>query len=133
MATKTIRQEVFIDAKPEQVYEALANPKKHSEFTSSPATGAPKKGGKFTAWDGYIFGKHIELVKGKKIVQEWQTTEWPKGAEPSIVEFTFVSRNGGTLLTMVHSQVPAGQSEDYAEGWREFYWKPLAEYFRQRK
>jgi activator of HSP90 ATPase len=30
------------------------------------------------AWNMYISGKNIELVKDKKIVQEWKTTEWPK-------------------------------------------------------
>jgi uncharacterized protein YndB with AHSA1/START domain len=58
------------------------------------------------AWDGYISGKNIELVKGKKIVQEW-TTEWPAGYPPSRLEFTLTVKGGGTQLKMVHSRVPA--------------------------
>jgi activator of HSP90 ATPase len=52
------------------------DPKKHSEFTGSKATGKPRVGSKFTAWDGYITGKNLKLVRGKKIVQEWKTTDW---------------------------------------------------------
>jgi hypothetical protein len=30
---------------------------------------------------------------------------------------------------MMHSNVPASQVEYYAGGWKEYYWKPLKEYF----
>jgi activator of HSP90 ATPase len=67
----TIKQKVTIPASPEEVYDALTDPKKHSEFTGSKATGKPKVGEKLTAWDGYSSGKYLELEKGKRIVQEW--------------------------------------------------------------
>jgi len=79
MNTKTIKEKVLIQVKPEEVYNVFLNTRKHSEFTGSKATCNPKVGGKFTAWDGYIFGKTIRLEKGKRIAQYWQTTEWPKG------------------------------------------------------
>ena len=61
---RTIKQKVVISASPKEVYEAYVDPKKHSEFTGSKATGKPVIGGKFTAWDGYIFGKYLELDDG---------------------------------------------------------------------
>ncbi|MDQ5870233.1 MAG: SRPBCC domain-containing protein [Thermoproteota archaeon] len=85
-ATKTIRQVHFIAAKPVEVYDAYINGRKHSVFTGGKATCDPKVGGKFTAWDGYISGKNVELNKGRKIIQEWQTTEWPPRYPPSILE-----------------------------------------------
>ncbi len=66
--------------------------------------------------DGYISGKVLELVPGKKVVQEWKTTEWPKGFAPSKLELTFKKKNGGCELTMVHSIVPKEQAEDYDQG-----------------
>ena len=75
----TIEQVVFLRATPAEVYDALLDPKKHSAFTGSPATTNDKIGVEFKAWDGYISGKNLELVKNKKIVQEWETTAWPKG------------------------------------------------------
>ena len=53
----TIEQTVFFDALPEEVYDALLDPKKHSEFTGSPATTTARKGATFTAWEGYITGR----------------------------------------------------------------------------
>jgi activator of HSP90 ATPase len=71
------------------------------------------------------------LVKGKRIVQEWKTTEWPD-YPPSIVEFTLKKKGIGTKLTMVHSKVPSEQAESYRQGWIDFYWEPMKKYFKKR-
>jgi len=131
--TKTIKQTELFPAEPVKVYEALVDPKKHTEFTGSKATGDPKVGGKFTAWDGYISGKHLTLEKGKRIVQEWRTTEWPEGYEPSTLEFTFKKVKNGTELAMIHSNVPAEQAASYRQGWIDSYWKPLKKYFKEKR
>ena len=128
---KTLKQKVIIPAEPDEVYNAIIDGKKHSDFTGSKATSDPKVGGKFTAWDGYIFGKYIELEKGKKIVQEWITTEWPKGYPPSIFELKFKKVQSGTEIEMMHSKVPEEQADDYEQGWEDYYWKPLKEYFKK--
>jgi activator of HSP90 ATPase len=132
MKATTIKQKTLIPATPDEVYDAFMEAKKHSAFTGSKATSDPKVGGEFTAWDGYISGRNLELVKGKKIVQEWSTTDWPDKFPPSRLELTFKEAKGGTEISMIHSNVPAEQADDLAEGWNEFYWKPLKEYFTKR-
>lgn len=131
--TVTIEQKEFIAAKPEEVYDAYLDPKKHAAFTGAGATGVPKEGGKFTAWDGYISGKFLKLEKGKRIVQEWVTTEWPDGYGPSVVDLSFGKKGNGTEIRMVHSKIPAEQAESYGQGWIDFYWKPMKKYFEKRK
>jgi len=106
------------------------NAKKHAAFTGGAATGTARVGAAFTAWDGYITGKHLGLDKGKRIVQEWSTSEWPEGAPPSRLEFTFEPRKGGCQVKMLHSAVPAEQADRYKQGWADFYWTPLANYFK---
>jgi activator of HSP90 ATPase len=128
----TIRQKTFVPATPDEVYDAFMDAKKHSAFTGSKATSDPKVGGEFTAWDGYISGKNIELERGKKIVQEWSTTDWPDASPPSKLELAFKKTKGGTEILMIHSNVPPEQADDLAEGWVEFYWKPLEEYFTKQ-
>lgn len=129
----TIEQTVFFKASPEEVYDALLDPKKHAKFTGSPATTNSKVGVEFNAWDGYISGTNLELVKNKKIVQEWETTEWPKGYPRSRLEFTLTAKKGGTELKMVHSRVPAEQVDEYTGGWQSAYWEPLASYLSKKK
>lgn len=128
-----IKQTVFIKTSPEEVYDALLNAKKHSAFTGSPAKTNARVGSEFTAWDGYITGKNLELVKGEKIVQEWETTGWPEGYPRSRLELTLTPKKGGTELRMVHSQVPAEQVEDYRSGWHTSYWDPLKAYFAEKQ
>ena len=128
---KVLKQKVIVPAEPDEVYNAIIDGKKHSDFTGSKATLDPKVGGKFTAWEGYIFGKYIELEKGKKIVQEWSTTEWPKSYPPSIFELKFKKVQGGTEIEMTHSKVPEEQADDYEQGWEDYYWKPLKDYFKK--
>jgi len=134
LKTTTIIQKVVIPASPEEVYDAFIDPSKHSEFTGSEATCDPTVGGKFTAWDGYISGRNLELEKGKRIVQEWMTAEWPKGYPSSTLELTFRRvKGGGTQVRMVHSHVPVEQADDYRQGWIDNYWELLKDYFQKRK
>ncbi len=129
----TINQTIIIPkVSPKQVYDAYVDPKKHSEFTDSKATGKPVVGGKYTTWDGYIFGKYLELEDGKRVVQEWTTTDWEEGYGASRLELTFTAVSEGTQIRMVHSNVPKAQADEIEEGWTEFYWNPLKEYFNEQ-
>jgi activator of HSP90 ATPase len=128
----TIKQTVIIPhASPKQAYDAYTDPKKHSEFTDSKATGKPVVGGKYSTWDGYIFGKYLVLDDGKRVVQEWTTTDWEEGYPASKLELTFRAVADGTEIVMVHSNVPKAQASEVEQGWLEFYWDPLKEYFSQ--
>jgi len=130
--TTSIAQKVIISASPEEVYNALLDPKKHSDFTGSKATGRVIVGAKFTAWDGYISGKNLELEKGKRIVQQWITTDWPDDYPPSKLEFSLKKVGNKTELTMLHSDIPADQEKELEQGWIDFYWSPLKSYFEKK-
>src|SRR4030067_1186749 len=103
LKTTSITQKVVIPATPEEVYDAFIDAKKHSAFTGAKATCDPKVGGEFTAWDGYILGRNLELEKGKRSGQEWITTEWPAGYAPSKLEFTFRKVKGGSEIKIINS------------------------------
>lgn len=130
--TKTIHQTWLIPAKPVEVYDALINSRKHAGFTGAGATGNARVGGKFTAWDGYISGKHLVLERARRIVQEWATTEWPEGYAPSRLEFKFSAKGKGTKVNLLHSNVPAEQVDSYRQGWLDYYCRPLKEHFLKR-
>ena len=52
----------IIPAKPAEIYEAWLSSEGHAAMTGSPAQVDGKVGGEFSAWDGYIFGKTLELT-----------------------------------------------------------------------
>jgi len=133
LKTRAIKQTFIIPASPNEVYDAIMDPDEHMEFTEDTAEGSSEIGGMFYAYDGYITAKNLELEKGKRIVQEWRTSEWPEDYPPSKLEIMLKEMEGGTELTMIHSQVPDEQADDYAEGWKEHYWQKLQSYFRKKK
>lgn len=129
-ATKTIRHsEFFPGVEPQEIYSALLSGPKHSKMTGGKATGSTKAGGKFTAWDGYIAGKNVELDEGTRILQEWSTTQWPEGDPPSLLEWKFETKKGGTKVSLKHSKVRASQAASYEQGWQDYYFIPMKAYF----
>ncbi|MBI4180700.1 MAG: SRPBCC domain-containing protein [Chloroflexi bacterium] len=124
MASKTIRQSVTFKASPHQVYEALMDSKKHSQFTGGKASISRKVGGKFSAFDGYAEGVNLELVPEEKIVQTWRASDWPEG-HYSKVTFSLKEVTSGTRLTFTQSGVPEEQYEDVSQGWQDYYWAPM--------
>lgn len=129
--TTSLEQTQVIPATPAAVYEALVDPVRHAAFTGAEATGDPVEGEMFTAWDGYIEGRHLTLEPGRRIVQEWTTAEWPAGQPPSRLEFRLEACAEGTRLTLTHSDIPESQADSYGKGWIEYYWKPLRRYFER--
>ena len=126
LKTKTIKQSVNIKATPHEVYEILMDSKKHSQLTGAKASISRKVGGKFEVYDSYAFGKNVELVSDKKIVQSWSTTDWPAGVF-STATFLLTPTKTGTKLTFTQIGVPIENAKDIAEGWQDYYWKPLKE------
>ncbi len=119
----------MLNAEPSQLYQIWMDQVLHSELTHSQAVIDPVKGGKFSVWDGYITGKNKELEPGRTIVQKWRTTEFPEGAPDSTLEIHFEKTEHGTLMTLHHHHIPDGQSEDYKNGWEEYYLLPLKQKF----
>jgi activator of HSP90 ATPase len=131
-ATTTIKHTEFIPGvKPQEVYDALVDPRKHTEITGAKATGHAKAGAKFTAWDGYISGVHLKLEPGKRLIQEWATADWPKGVPPAQLEWTFAARPEGSEVNILLNGVPEELAEAYRIIWNDYYWDPLKQYFEE--
>ena len=65
-----------LPATPQAVYDAWLDSAAHSAMTGSKAKIGNSVGERYTAWDGYIAGKTLELAPGRRIVQSWRTTEF---------------------------------------------------------
>ena len=118
-----------IPAKASEIYKAWLSTKGHAAMTGSPAKVEGKVGGKFSAWDGYIFGTTLELTPNERILQAWRTTEFPDEAPDSRLEVMLEEATGGTKITLTHTKMPDDQVEDYRQGWEDFYFKPMKQYF----
>ena len=127
--TESITVSAHFNTSAQKIYQAWLNSREHSGFTGSEAVISARKGGKFTAWDGYISGKNLELTPFKSIVQAWRTTDFHENDPDSLVEILFEEKNGKTTVTIRHSNIPEGQGKGYKKGWIDFYFSPMREYF----
>ena len=132
MDTKTIKQSVTFNASAEDVYEALLDDKKHAAFTGSAAFIDQGINGKFNVYDGYCHGYNIELVENEKIVQAWHFAEdgWPED-HFSICTFLLEQDGNKTKLIFTQTDVPEHKAEALTNGWKEYYWEPMQEYFKE--
>ncbi len=126
--SKKIELKVRLDATPEEVYKAWLNSRMHGAMTGQTASITARRGASYKAWGDYITGKNLELVPNEKIVQTWRSSDFKKSDPDSIIEIRLKSAGKGCELTLIHSDIPPDQP-DYAEGWRDFYFKPMKEYF----
>ena len=121
-----------IPATPRQVYDAWLDGDRHAAMTGGAATGRPQVGAEHSAWDGYIIGRNIELEPGRRILQSWRTTEFSEGSADSLLEVVLGEIEGGTKLTLRHSEIPDGRAGSYKKGWTEHYFEPMTAHFGQR-
>lgn len=114
------------------IFNAWLNSKLHTDMTGGEALVSSKLGGKFKAWDGYISGKNLELIKDKRIIQTWRSSEFAKNDLDSLLVVNFEDVSGGCRVTISHSQIPRGQGENYKQGWEDFYLLPMKAYFKKQ-
>lgn len=127
--TKPIKISVTLPVRPNKLYKAWLDSEKHSAFTGEKAQIERKVGSRFTAFDGYIEGENVELLFNKKIVQTWRTNEFPDDQPDSRLEINFNEVKDGTKVTIVHADLPEGDTKKYRQGWKEHYFEPMKNYF----
>ena len=105
MATTIIQKDCFKDIPIATLYNIYKNAKEHSASVGVIAKIQNKQGAKFTAHNGYVTGKNLQLIKEKLIVQSWRASDWSK---PD-VESTFILRleqmRHDSTITVVHAML----------------------------
>lgn len=129
--TKPIVQKIkFSGVSSGTLYSQYLNSKVHSKFTDSPAEISPKEGKKFSAYDGYITGKNIRLIRNRMIVQIWKTSEW-KEEEESVLILEFQDSENDCIVQMTHIGVTESEAAGISKGWQDFYWNPWKKYIKE--
>jgi activator of HSP90 ATPase len=120
-------------ASPEAVYDAWLDSAKHSAMTGAGAKITKRVGGAYSAWDGYITGKTVELIPAKRIVQTWRTTQFAGDDPDSTITVELAPTKTGARLMLTHSGVPDGQTSYEKGGWQDNYFAPMKAYFALAK
>jgi activator of HSP90 ATPase len=126
---ESLKMSITLPVKAEKLYKAWLDSKQHSAFTGAEAKASGKVNGKHSAWDGYIWGKNLELKANKKIIQSWRTSEFPEDAPDSTLEILFEEKSGKTKLSLYHHGLQKGDAKKYTQGWKDFYFTPMKQYY----
>jgi activator of HSP90 ATPase len=120
--TKTIILERNFNAAPERLFDLYMDPVLHSTVTGGKAVVSRETGSSMSAWDGYIEGKMLAVEEGKLIVQTWRTSDWPDGADDSILIIRFEEgKSGGATVRLTNEGLPTEKAGEFEDGWKEFY------------
>jgi activator of HSP90 ATPase len=114
----TIQKTYEMNATPEEVFEALVNPELIQNWSGDEAQMSANVGGTFSLWGGQMFGVNLEVVKNKKLVQEWSYEQW---ADASKVTFTIKTKGKKTIVELIHEDVPEKSVNSISDGWDAYY------------
>lgn len=131
----SFRQQVILETNPKEIFDQLMNSKKHSLFSGGKAVIGKKEGDSFSVYDGYAYGKNVELVKNQKIVQTWRAEEegWPADCMSLITfELKPIGENK-TKILFKHENLPSALSDNFKKGWKDYYWEPLKAKYNLKK
>lgn len=110
-----------VAAPPDVVYTYLTESAKWAKWQGADAAIEPRPGGIFvmTMPDGAVAtGQFLELVPDRKVVFTWGWSGHPNlPAGSSRVAIELLSDDGGTLITLTHSELPADEMETHTRGW----------------
>jgi uncharacterized protein YndB with AHSA1/START domain len=120
----------IIPATPDEIYRAWLDSTGHSKMTGTHSEVSDVVGETFEAGDGYIRGENLELDPSSRILQSWRTTEFEDSDEDSVLEILLETQGKGTFVTIRHTKLPENGMQ-YRQGWIDFYFTPMKEYFGQ--
>ncbi|MCK6648661.1 MAG: SRPBCC domain-containing protein [Bacteroidia bacterium] len=126
----TIQQTYEMNATAEEVFEALVNSEIIQIWSQDEAKMSDQVGGSFMLWGGQMFGTNLEVVKNKKLVQEWCYDQWDA---PSKVTFTIKTKGKKTIVELLHEDVPERSLKSITEGWNDYYLGAMQEMFETEK
>jgi activator of HSP90 ATPase len=127
---KTVKQTYLINAPIEKVWQALVDPKIIDDWGGGEAKMSEEENFEFSLWGGDIHGKNIEVIKGKKLVQDWMAGEWE---EYSKVTFNLSKDGNKTHVDLIHENIPDNEAKEIEDGWKRYYLGPLKELLENSK
>jgi hypothetical protein len=81
----------------------------HIAMTGPDAKHDKRIGGAHTAWDGYIKGRTVELIPGKRTVQSCRTTQFTGEDPDSTITVELAPAKTGARMTLSHTGSPMGR------------------------
>jgi activator of HSP90 ATPase len=128
---RVIEQSVVLPAIASLLYDMYLDPEQHAAFTGAPVKIAAKVGASFSAFDGALSGKILQLVPKQLIVQSWRSTEWRPDDVDSTLVLRFSDEASKGRIDLTHVNVADSDYDGVREGWKKYYWDPWRAYLEK--
>jgi uncharacterized protein YndB with AHSA1/START domain len=125
MAEPDLVIERRIAASPATVFSFFTSPERWLRWQGVEAVVEPWPGGVFrmnVRGDGFAAGRFTEVVPGKRLVFTWGWEAADRGVPPgsTTVEIDLVPDGDGTVLRLVHRDLPGPALEAHRWGWDHY-------------
>jgi uncharacterized protein YndB with AHSA1/START domain len=124
--TKTVEREIKVNAAPETVFSYLVEEAKLRRWMSIGGTWDPRPGGAYRiemTKEDIASGKYVEVQAPSRVVFTWGWEGPESVTKPgsSTVEITLRPEGSGTLVKLVHRDLPTPESaESHSHGWDHY-------------
>lgn len=125
--SKPIVKEIFLESTPEDIFPYLTLSNYYTRWMGIAAELDARPGGTFRfdpngSGRDVISGKFVEVTPPRRVVFTWGYERAGHAVPPgsTTVEIELVSRQGGTLLRLVHSGLDADQRAKHTQGWSHY-------------
>ena len=130
----TIHLAASLQASADEVFDMYLDSRLHGEITGAPAKVSARAGADFSAFDGALTGKILQIVPKRLIVQSWRSSGWKAGDIDSTLVLTlWPEGRGKTRLELTQVNVPDGDFAGVSQGWEIYYWSPWRAYLENRR
>jgi uncharacterized protein YndB with AHSA1/START domain len=124
-ATGVVTREIRIEARPETVFEFLTDPDLLLRWKGTEAALDPRPGGIYRVVvnpRSTVRGEYVEVVPHSRVVFTWGFEEPDATVPPgsSTVEATLTPDGEGTILRLVHRDLPEPSRPQHDIGWEHF-------------
>lgn len=120
-----ITREIRIAARPETVFAFFTDPAKMIRWKGQTATLDPRPGGLYRVdvnGRNVARGEYVEIVPNRRVVFTWgwedEGNQVPPGS--STVEVTLIPDGDGTILRLVHRDLPEEARAPHTHGWEHY-------------
>jgi uncharacterized protein YndB with AHSA1/START domain len=124
-STDTVEREIRIDAEPETVFAFFVDPELLLRWKGIEATLEPEPGGVYRVVvnaRNTVRGRFLEVQPPSRVVFTWGMEGEAAMVAPgsSTVEVTLSPDGDGTLVRLVHRDLPRAALGDHERGWEHF-------------
>jgi len=116
-----------------EVFRAITTARIIDEWGGGPARFQAKSGGKWSLWDGIMFGSVKEVHSPSKIVFTLREIHWHEREPDSLVMMALADIDRGTRIDLRHSNLPSRKiRQAHEDGWGDVYLGPIKAYLEAR-